>query len=282
MRVSLILAGVLLTTGCASTPGSPAVTSDPLDTPSTLSGAESARPDVMLTFDDLPPALSMQQAINDGTADIKIDEVSFTGAMLALDVDREGGQAVRFPSVGAPPGVVTMVSRNVSDVLNPELSDFTFGADVRLDRKVTAMERRGLAGEDDGNNVLQRGVYFDPAQYKLQVDDGHASCLLRGSAGQAIISIDVRVPPNRWTRLRCLRADGLVTITQDVLEGRRAGESKTASAPAPVGEITMGRDQGPAAIGGKVNGSGEPVREDSDQFNGSIDNVFYDRVPSAR
>lgn len=281
MRVWLILAGALLLTGCDSTAGNPSATPTPKNTPSTADTPAPETRDLMLSFDDLSPVVSVQQARNHGSAEVSIGEASFTGAMLALDIDRDGGQAIRFPVVGALPAVVTVSSEDFLDVLNPGPSDFSFGADIKLDRKVIAMQRRGLAGKDNGNNVFQRGLFTDASQYKLQVDDGFASCLLRGAGGQAIVGVQAPVPRETWTRLSCTRSGDRLTIAQEVLEGDATGAFDTAEATVAVGVVDTS-SVGPAAIGGKVNADGEPVRVDSDQFNGVIDNVFYDRRASPR
>ena len=48
---------------------------------------------------------------------------------------------------------------------------------------------------------LQRGLYGDPSQFKLQIDHGYPSCLVRGSSGQVSIASSAKITPDRWYRV---------------------------------------------------------------------------------
>ena len=236
-----------------------------------------AEGDLILTFDDAPPGGLLEETKNLGVADVAVQGLSFSGAMLALEADADGGQAVRFPSVSASPAVVTVASIGGDDVFSPGDASFRFSADVQLDPEAAADDDSELAGQDNGNNVLQRGLFGDDAQYKIQVDKGRASCRLQGDVGDVLVKADVTVPPDTWTRIACTREGDQVTLTQEVLAGPDAGQQEAWQDEATIGSITLDADAAPMTVGGKVNAKGDPVSGNSDQFNGSIDNVFYDR-----
>ena len=235
-----------------------------------------AEADLVLDFDDVPPSGLLEETSNLGTAGVVVQGLSFSGATLALEADSDGGQAVRFPSVSASPAVVTVASTGSSDVFSPGDASFRFAADVNLDPEAGGGDGSSPAGQDNGNNVVQRGLFGDDAQYKIQVDKGRASCRLQGDKGEVLVKADTTVPTETWTRLACTRRGDQVTLTQEVLEGPEAGTVETWQEEAAIGSIRMDADAGPLTVGGKVNAEGDPVRGNSDQFNGSIDNVVFD------
>ena len=233
--------------------------------------------DLLLDFDDVPPRGMLKETVNLGTADIEVEGRSLSGAMLALEADPGGGLAVRFPPVSASPAVLAVTSTGVADVFSPGRASFRLGADVKLDAEAAAPADSEKAKQDNGNNVVQRGLFSDDAQFKLQVDEGRASCLMRGSRGEVLVKADTTVPAETWTRLACTRQEGRVTLTQEVLAGPGAGQQETWHSQDAIGPISMDRDAA-LAVGGKLNATGGVVTGNSDQFNGAIDNVVYDLI----
>ena len=109
---------------------------------------------------------------------------------------------------------------------------------------------------DNGNNLLQRGLYGDPSQFKLQIDHGYPSCLVRGSSGQASIASSVRITPDRWYRATCSRVGSRVTVQV----------TPYGSAATPVSNVRSGSTGTlafgsllPTSIGGKLTPSGALV-----------------------
>jgi hypothetical protein len=67
-------------------------------------------------------------------------------------------------------------NEGATDVLEARLGDFRFGAAFRLD----AVSQGSRA--DNGDNLVQRGLSGDPAQYKLQLDGRVPACRVQGAA----------------------------------------------------------------------------------------------------
>lgn len=130
---------------------------------------------------------------------------------------------------------------------------------------------------DNGDNLFQRGLYEDPSQFKLQLDHGYPSCLVRGSAGQVFASSSTNVTPDKWYRATCTRVGSKVTV-QVVPYGSNVTPLSTV-ANGSSGTLTFPSTQ-PAAIGGKVTPSGAVVSSATDQFNGAVANVWVNRVPA--
>ena len=103
----------------------------------------------------------------------------------AFDASEEAGRAVLV--FDPPDGGLDMGER-----------DFRFGVDFALD-DVTQ------GGEDDGNNLVQRGLSADPVQFKIQADGDRASCRLAGDEGSVVITSQVELEPHVWYRIVCSR-----------------------------------------------------------------------------
>jgi len=140
--------------------------------------------------------------------------------------------------------------------LDPRRSDFTFSAAVRM------APREGR----HRSNIVQKGYFRQPGgQYKLQIDFGRPSCVVRGGAGRVFARSTVNLADRRWHTVTChrwgsavlLRVDGKVRARVRGATGWLANES-------------------PVRIGGKKVTSGP-----NDQYRGRLDNVFV-RIRSAR
>ena len=87
------------------------------------------------------------------------------------------------------------------DVLTPLAGAFSFGADVNSDAVSTGTTY------DNGNNVFQRGLYGEAAQFKVQIDHGYAMCRVKGDQGAVQITSSHLMPTGTWFRVSCARQD---------------------------------------------------------------------------
>jgi hypothetical protein len=158
-------------------------------------------------------------------------------------------------------------SSSTEDPLSPGDADFELGADFALDAT-----NQGVSA-DNGNNLVQRGFFNQVAQYKLQVDGGHVSCRVRGAAGAATVKSRLAVTAGRWYSASCARVGSTVTLRVQTKDG---STSATTSVSQATGSVQMASATVPLTIGGKVTASGHLVVDNSDQFNGRVDNVYFD------
>lgn len=181
------------------------------------------------------------------------------------------GLAARFPAFDpADPrtAVLTVALGGEGPGLDPGLRDFAFGVDFALDP-----ESEG-SRTDNGNNLVQRGLFVDNAQYKLQVEKGQVSCRIAGDAGEVVVKSVVPIEPGEWYRASCSRLGDIVSLEL----GPVGGDGRRVVASGATGSVRMAPDT-PLVIGGKASARGEAVRGDSDQFNGRLDNVHLDVGP---
>lgn len=183
---------------------------------------------------------------------------------------RKRGYAVRFPAASTssqPPRAVLRVSNDGdSDQLSPHAAGFTIGADVKL-RAVSD----GNA-TDNGDNVVQRGLYDDAAQYKLQLDGRTPACRVKGDAGELFVQSPVRVNATDWYRITCTRESTSLTLRVIWFRDGREPATTTTTGTGLTGQVQMARTV-PLAVGGKLDAAGHLVSS-TDQFNGVIDRVF--------
>ncbi len=183
-------------------------------------------------------------------------------------------RAIEFPSYvksGTYPRAVVTATPTSGDALSPGASDFEYGAVFRLN--ATSSGRT----IDNGDNVFQRGLYEEPSQFKLQLDHGYPSCLVRGSAGQVFASSSLKVTADRWYRATCSRVGTRVTVQVAPYGSTAAPVSAVANGSS--GTLTFPATE-PAAIGGKVTRTGAVVSSATDQFNGAVANVWVNRIPA--
>ncbi len=182
-------------------------------------------------------------------------------------------RAIEFPSYvksGTYPRAVVTATPTSGAALSPGASDFEYGAVFRLN--ATSSGRT----IDNGDNLLQRGLYEEPSQFKLQLDHGYPSCLVRGSAGQVFASSPLKVTADKWYRATCSRVGSRVTVQVAPYGGTVAPVSAVANGTS--GTLTFPATE-PASIGGKVSPSGVVVSSATDQFNGAVANVWVSRIP---
>jgi hypothetical protein len=225
---------------------------------------------VLLDFDNEDPLATT-------VADrVSVRSLEAGGGQIIQVPSGNGTSAVRFPSyspeVQAPRLVLVVNPVGATDLLNPEAKDFSFGADIRLN------EVSSGKGEDNGDNVLQRGLFSDANQYKLQVDKRVPSCTVKSDKTELFVKFDKGLDEG-WFRVRCAyEAKSLTLSVSRILTDRieDLGNKSESKSLGPVGFST----RTPATIGGKLGSNGELVSNQSDQFNGELDNVFVD-IPSS-
>jgi len=209
---------------------------------------------------------------------VGVESVLAGTANLILVQSGDGTSALRFPTwsgeVDAARLALVMRSKAGQDALTPHTRDFAYGADIRLDAKSTG------PGEDNGDNVLQRGLFSDTSQYKLQVDKRVPSCRVTASGIDLFVKLP-RAIDDGWFRVTCNRAGGNLTVTAHrvTLDGEEFFDQATVAGK--VVDVNFSPET-PVVVGGKVAATGQLVLKQSDQFNGELDNVFLDIDPSVR
>jgi predicted small lipoprotein YifL len=226
-------------------------------------------PELLLTFDenDAGPAKAPIVS-NVGSARAQVDVVTVGQAAVSFTARQGHGSALVLPKYsGQKSGPFAAITvRAEGDWLSPGDRSFGFAADVRLNA-----ETRGTA-VDNGDNVLQRGLFEDPAQFKIQVDKRRPSCVIRGSAGTVVVKSKV-VLGSGWYGLRCDRT-GPDAVTLTVTDLDSGGALEVTSASGPLGDVAIAHGT-PLSVGAKFGADGGLVVSSTDQFNGEIDNVSY-------
>jgi hypothetical protein len=212
--------------------------------------------------------------VNSGHAPLRVDVVTYGGGRVTSDRAPQGRPAIRLPEFGkADPGyaILRVVNTGDYDVLRPNEQDFTFGADFVLDKESDG------SSSDNGDNLVQRGLFESPSQYKIQVDHGRVSCGVRGMTGDVLVTAERRVEPGQWYRARCTRSGDTVALQVDELgpDGLPGAEPWAAEDDtATLGPVIMPKDT-PLSVGGKLAADGSMFPASTDQFNGSVARVFY-------
>jgi hypothetical protein len=215
-----------------------------------------------------------------GSASVQTSVVTANGGRLTTVSSRAAqGKAVQFPafdsSAAGARAVIKVVNTTRNDELAPGDRDFSWSADFRLDGDSVSHAK---GSHDNGNNLLQRGLY-DDTQFKLDADARRPACRLRGSTGDAgavRVLAPVAVAPDQWYNATCTRSGN--TLTVSVLAFDSAGNvtqqwTDSATSTAGFGTVTWARPGTPLVIGGKLSATGSMVEKCSDQFNGAVDNV---------
>lgn len=208
-----------------------------------------------------------------GDTAVSIAVVRLSGGTAKLVAGPDSAsRAVQFPAYvnsGTYPRAVVRVTPTSGAGLSPGAANFQYGAVFRLDATSSG---RSI---DNGNNLFQRGLYGDAAQFKLQLDGGHPSCLVRGSTGRVFARSHVKVVANRWYRATCSRVGTRLTVQVSPFGSTAAPASTAASGSS--GTLTFPSSR-PASIGGKLSSSGAIVSGATDQFNGAVSQVWINRL----
>lgn len=212
-----------------------------------------------------PPTKQSLVTANSGTV---LGVPSFGGSGDAGDYPAYSGKA------DGPRAVVAMVNTTTTDAMTPRAKGFFFGADVNNDAVSTG------SSYDNGNNVFQRGLYGDRAQYKIQIDHGYAMCRVKGDQGSIALTSKFLMPAGEWFRVRCFRkvlstGDQVrLEVTPVNADGTLGTVVRSKSGIKKVGRMTF-LPETPVSIGGKLI-SATQIHGASDQFNGLIDNPILD------
>jgi hypothetical protein len=204
-----------------------------------------------------------------GTSRVRVRGLAAAGGTIAdAPGPKGGGRAVRLPAFrtdSSPKAGFSIVPRGEVDELEPRRADFTFGVDFTLDKSSTG------SAQDGGNNLVQRGLFDDSAQMKLQVDTGRPSCRIKGSGGVVMLTSQHVVAPNTWYRTWCRRHGDRTTLKVVRLADRKQW---TRTVTRDVGALRYGAST-PVSVGAKLAGPKRFVRS-ADQHNGRVDRAFVD------
>jgi len=205
-------------------------------------------------------------ASGDTTVNISVGSLSGGTTRVVAGPDSDLPNAVQFPSYvrsGTYPRAVVRLLQSSGDALSPGASDFEYGAVFRLNAVSSGRSA------DNGNNLFQRGLYADRAQFKLQIDSGYPSCLVKGSTGRVFAKSNVKLAPDTWYRATCSRIGSRVAVA---VTRYGAASTVSRSVGGSIGTLTFGSSVR-ASIGGKLSNSGALVSS-TDQFNGAVASVW--------
>lgn len=227
------------------------------------------------TADDIrlrvPSGLAIGAPVNEmnqiGSIPVEARVSRLNGGQVHVAANLWNGKGLRFPAYdgkSAPPRAVVRVTHTArsGDPLAPRTSDFTFGLYFKKDATSTGTP------VDNGDNLMQRGLASDPAQYKLEVDGARPSCTVKGDRGQVSVRSSVSVKSDRWYQAVCSRKGNTIRLV--VHEHRPNGsiQTVTTSKSGTIGSLVWPKRETPIAIGGKLAANGAVIRSATDQFNG--------------
>ncbi|MGH3359760.1 MAG: hypothetical protein ACRDO7_13240 [Nocardioidaceae bacterium] len=199
-----------------------------------------------------------------------VDVVSEDDGMIELAAGPDGEPALRFPafdgSASAPAAMVRVRPAGI-DWMSPGKDAFTFGVDVKLD------EVSSGSTLDNGDNVVQRGLFDDDAQFKLQLDRRVPSCLIRGDQGTVMVKGPAGLDADGWYRIQCRRQGDAVTIAVARTSADGTEDAETSTSTGSIGRVEFLSDV-PMSVGGKITSDGVPAAA-TDQFNGLLSGVFF-------
>ena len=230
--------------------------------------------EVWITFNNTQGGQEITSVRNSGRVRIRQWVLTENGGVLvARTSSRTGGRAADYPafddSADGPRAVVAVRNRGTRDRLSPRSRRFAFGADVRIDATSAG------GSYDDGNNVVQRGLYAKGSQFKIEVEGRRPACRVSGRSGAVTVTASSQLVADDWYRIACrrlVRPNGhRVELTVDPLS-TDAATVTARSRLRRIGRLRFSR-RVPISVGGKVDSSLD-IQDASDQFNGRIDNVF--------
>lgn len=273
MRQQQLLCGLLgvlaLIAGCEAS--SQPATQEPRQTDPGDRAAETAL--VMIDFDQTTAEFEtlLPEVVNSGVATVRTEIVTAGGGRIRLAPDLGGGGAARFPAYASegPAAAAALLLWDAGDGtdLSPGNRDFTFGATFSLDRASD-----GARG-DNGDNLVQRGLFADEQQMKIQLDHGVPSCRVAGAEGEVFVEWTEAIARGTWFTLQCSRVGATVSLELTEVESRTSMGTVTVDGPTGALDFSSGP---PLAVGAKVAADGVIPTSSSDQFNGFIDEVFFD------
>lgn len=244
--------------------------------PASAAAPRDASTVVQIGFDSATPGSPITAVRNAGTANTTQSVVTANGGALGAVWSKIGsGPAADFPVYGAKTAnkraVIAVLNAGSTDQLTPGARPFTFGATARLDAASEGTD------SDNGNNLVQRGLYDAIAQYKLEADSGYYTCRVKGDGGALAVTSTRRITADVWYRVTCSRqvrttGDRLVVKVAKVhADGSLAAATTDVSKTAPIGQLSYDLAT-PLSIGGKL-ADATTITDSSDQFNGVVDDV---------
>ena len=114
-----------------------------------------------------------------------------------------GGHAARFPAyTGTEPSPEALIVAKAKEAgaLDPLDQDFRFGASFMLDAESSGSKA------DNGDNLVQRGSFASPGQFKIQIDHEVPSCRILGDEGEVFVKAGMAISPEVWYAVTCQRA----------------------------------------------------------------------------
>lgn len=128
--------------------------------------------------------------------------MTFTGQGILSATGLVGGavEFTRAPSFGT-------VGNSKND--NPGTQNFAMGL---------VFTTRPIPTTNYGGNLMQKGLFGDPGQVKLQLvpsSQGTVNCRIKGTTGAKIITSTVNVDDGAWHTAVCWRAGNVVGVTVD-------------------------------------------------------------------
>jgi hypothetical protein len=152
-----------------------------------------------------------------------------------------------YPAGCATCGKAIIETRD-SAALDPGKHQVLFGVTI----KATAVQGGG------DSNLVQKGFYEEVGgQYKLQMDNGIPSCVVRGALRRLLVVATDSVTDGRWHQLECRRLPKAVILRVDGRTVARKG-----------GRTGFIANAAPVRVGGQSLG------HDNDEYHGVLDNVF--------
>ncbi|WP_110206233.1 hypothetical protein [Nocardioides daejeonensis] len=263
----LCLMALLPLAACGATAGSPERSAPPTEAPTGSAGSSA---EIVLDFDHVTAEFGsvLPDVRNAGSARVRTEVTTANGGRVRLAPGAGDGGALRLPAYGGSPEApsAALLVWDTADALSPGERDFSFGATFQLD------EVSEGDPSDNGDNLMQRGLFADTAQLKLQLDHGVPSCRVAGSDGAVVVAWPGPIERGRWLAVRCTRVGGLLTLAvTDPVSGSPEGEERQERGD--IGTVEFASDV-PFAIGAKVLAGGALPTSATDQFNGVIDDVF--------
>lgn len=247
MNVGRILAAVIVLGVSACSPGTEPSPAPAASSPGHPAESIGGRVVLRFTFDAEKPPATLKDTSGSGYQGTVRTR---NGGKVRWVPGRDGsGGAARFPNRCTEPGCTqptAVIEVAGTGPVDPGGAPFAFGAAVSL---------RQLA---PGANVLQKGRFSDPTQWKLQVDGGYPSCVFNDGRRRAVVRAPIELLPREWYDLECRKGRGYVSV---VVNGTERARSDIA-----LGAISSAS---PLYIGAK--GPGET---NNDQFHGLVDDVF--------
>ncbi len=232
---------------------------------------------VSITFTGSTHGRPITSVGNEGTGSTTQTLVTANGGNLRARWSRiKSGVAARFPAYDGTSGgqraVVSVANSGSSDDLSPGAREFTFGADAKVNATSSGTPN------DNGNNLVQRGLSAQSAQYKLQMDGNRFSCRVKGDDGTILVTSRVSVHARTWYHVLCTRrvsssGDYLVVKVSTITSDGSLGKARTTTSPVrSIGHLSFARATR-FTVGGKLQNS-TTVASASDQWNGMVDSAF--------